>query len=97
MKVVGKNNILPEFFKPLLWSYDFSKIDLEKNKNTIILNAINYGDWKHWQWLARYYGAEEVRRVLQQRRASEIRARAGRLASVVFSIKGFNYAPRGIK
>ncbi len=94
---VGKHKVLPLFFKPLLWSYDFLKIDPEKHKETIIVNAINYGNLKHWRWLIENYGREEVRVILRKIPQSELRPGALRLASVMFSINDFSHASRGIK
>lgn len=91
------NKRLPTFFKPILWSYDFSKIDSVKNKKTIIVNAINYGDLRHWKWISRYYGKKEIQNDLKEISASEIRPRALKLASILFSVNTFNYAPRGVK
>jgi len=31
----------PSFFKPILWSYNFSDLDPIRNKKTIIVSAIN--------------------------------------------------------
>ena len=87
---------LPEFFKPILWSYNFPAIDSEKNKKVIIVNTINYGDLKHWRWLMQHYGEDTIKEILEQIPSSEIRPRALRLAAAIFSIKNFNYAPRGI-
>jgi uncharacterized protein DUF6922 len=42
-----QNSTLPETFRPLLWSYDFSRIDPLKHKKTIILQALNYGTLAH--------------------------------------------------
>ena len=86
---------LPVFFKPILWSYDFEKIDPDRNKKTIVVQAINYGDLKHWRWLAKTYGGNAVADILSKVPATEIKPRARRLASVLFSITNFNYAPRG--
>lgn len=95
--MTNNNKKLPIFFKPILWSYDFSKIDSAKNKKTIIVNTINYGDLKHWKWISKYYGKEEVQNELKKISASEIRPRALKLASILFSVNNFNYAPRGVK
>jgi hypothetical protein len=86
---------LPDYFKPILWSYDLDRLNLEKSKKTVIVNVINYGDLKHWSWLKENYGEEVVRKVLARIRASEIRPGARRLASIIFDISRFNYAPRG--
>lgn len=88
---------LPDFFKPLLWSYNFSQIDKEENKKTIIVNTINYGDLKHWKWITENYGKKEVVKVLSSVPLSELRPGARKLASVLFGIKEFNYERRSIK
>ena len=91
----GKKNKLPDFFEPILWSYDFQKIDPENSKKQIIVNAINYGSLRHWRWLAEHYGKKAVREVLESIPASELRPRSGELSRILFSVRKFNYAPRG--
>lgn len=88
---------LPKFFKPLMWSYDFNSLDLNKNKKTIILNTINYGDLNHWRWIIKYYGKNEVKKTLESVSAWELRNRVRKLASLIFSLQNLNYAPRGVK
>ncbi len=88
---------LPDFFKPIMWSYDFSKIDLNKDKKWIIVNVINYGDLRHWKWIMEHCGRKTIQEVLADVPISEIRPRVLKLASIIFSIKNFNYAPRGVK
>ena len=86
---------IPQNFRPLMWSYDFDRIDPEKHKTAIIIQAINYGTLREWRWLADAYGRETVREVLSTVPASAFRPRARRLASLVFGIDHFKYAPRG--
>lgn len=93
-KISNYHKQLPEFFRPLFWSYDFDSLDLEKNKKTIIVNSINYGDLKHWRWLKNYYGEKGLKETLAGLPATELKKRAGRLAELLFSFK-LNYAPRG--
>lgn len=88
---------LPKDFKHLLWSYDFSKIDLEKDAERIIINTINYGNWQHWQWLVGYYGPEKVKRIIENTPISEFRIRALKLISLLLNIKKMKYASRGLK
>jgi hypothetical protein len=95
VKYMYMNEKLPDYFKPILWSYDLDKLNLEKNKKTVIVSVINYGDLKHWRWLKENYGKKAVCEVLAKIRASEIRPGARRLASIIFGINQFNYAPRG--
>ena len=90
-------HLLPDFFKPLLWSYDFSVMDANKHQKTIIVNAINYGTLDHWRWLNKFYGQPVIKKILEQIPATEIRSRAWKLVSLMFSVKKPNYAPRGVK
>jgi len=88
---------LPEYFKPLFWSYSFNPIDSEKDKERIIINTINYGDWEHWQWIIKYYGKDRVKKLLTNIPASEFRKRALKLISLLLGIKEIKYASRGAK
>lgn len=92
----AKAKKLPNFFKPLLWSYDFSKIDVEKDKKFIVINSLNYGDLKHWSWLIRHYGRDAIREVIRRTPVTEFRSQVRPLISLVFGVTTFNYAPRGI-
>lgn len=88
---------LPDYFKIILWSYNFQSINAERDKKIIILNTINYGDLKHWRWIKKRYGQREIQRVLAGVSVSELRPRVFKLASIIFSLKNLNYAPRGAK
>lgn len=61
-KITNKNNKLPAFFKPLMWSYRFSRLNPEELKDRLIVNTINYGKWRHWQWLVNYYGKKKIKK-----------------------------------
>lgn len=88
---------LPLYFKPILWSYNFSEINPDKHKKIIIVHTINYGDLKHWRWIADYYGREDIKDSLSKITITEIRPRIRRLAALIFGVKNFNYAPRGTR
>ena len=95
--LLRKKKSLPPFFKPVLWSYDFSAVDPEKNKEVIIINSINYGDLQHWRWINQFYGQRAIRETLSRISAAELRPGARRLAAIIFSVKNWNDAPRGVK
>jgi len=88
---------LPQFFLPLLWAYNFSFIDLERDKKRIIINTINYGQWRHWQWIVNYYGEEGIKQFIENTPISEFRPRALKLVSILLGIKNFKYASRSDK
>ena len=88
---------LPKFFLPLLWAYDFSFIDLERDKQRIIVNTINYGQWKHWQWIVNYYGEKNIKQFIENTPISEFRLRALKLVSILLGIKNLKYISRSDK
>jgi len=85
---------IPDFFKPVLWSYDFSQLDYRRDKKTIIVQTLNYGRWPHWQWIAKSYGVSTVRRILKETPVSEFRPPALRLAKILFGVSVMPYASR---
>jgi len=88
---------LPESFKPLLWSYRFSEIDPRENKERIIINTINYGDWSHWQWIVRFYGKKELKKIIEDIPVSEFQKRALNLICLLLKIGKMKYETRGAK
>lgn len=80
---------LPESFRPLLWSYRFEDIDLEKHKEEIILNTINYGNMKHWHWIMKRYGKEKIRHILERCLVTEFNPESRNLAQLIFSVNHF--------
>ena len=89
--------VMPDYFRPILWSFDFFQINPDHDKKTIIVNSINYGNLKHWQWINEFYGKAFVRNVLMNTVPGEIRQHVKTLVSIIFNIKNFNNAPRGIR
>ena len=90
------NTQLPDYFRPVLWSYDFPKIDPDEDKETIIINSINYGDLRHWRWIASHYGKEETVEIIEKIPATAVRNRVMPLVSLLFGSVNWNYAPRGV-
>jgi hypothetical protein len=90
---------LPQSFKPLFWSYDFSKINPQKEKETVVIQTINYGDLDHWKWLNKYYGKNTITKILLKIPATSIKPRTRNLISLIFDInkERFNYASRSAK
>jgi len=90
----NKQNKLPLFFKPILWSYDFNSMDTKRDKKTIIINSINYGNLEHWRWVVKKYGKEQVKKIIREIPSTELRDRVIPLVSLLFSINKFNHAYR---
>ena len=85
--MADKNPKLPSYFKSVLWSYEFSGIDPDKHKRTIVVNTINHGMWKHWKWIFNYYGKEDLREFIKEIPKSEfIRKSAIKLFCLLLDI-----------
>ncbi len=54
---------IPASFKPYLWSYDFEKLDIERNKETIILNILYYGNFSDWKKLFQIYSEKQIKQI----------------------------------
>lgn len=94
MRKNNKNSKLSPFFKPLFWSYRFASIDPNRDKRRIIINTINYGKWKHWLWVIKYYGKKEVKKIIEETPKTEFREPALKLISLLLGIKKLKYASR---
>lgn len=53
-----------EQFRPAFWSYDLGEIDIRRDKEIIITQLLNYGDWAAVRWLYRTYGEAEIKKVV---------------------------------
>lgn len=88
------SNTLPSYFRPVFWSYEISRLRIDRDKRRIVIDTINYGGWRHWKWLFETYGKEVVGGIVQAAPATEFRPRALRLASLILAIKKSKYASR---
>lgn len=57
---------IPQSVKNTLWSYNIDKIDLQKNKDTIIFNVLNFGNLESAQWLQNVYSKNEIIDVIEE-------------------------------
>ncbi|MBI2888826.1 MAG: hypothetical protein HYY10_02795 [Candidatus Liptonbacteria bacterium] len=85
---------IPRFFEPILWSHNIRALDAERDKKTIVAQAINYGTLEHWRWLAARYGKDGVRRAIASFPKSALRPGALRLAALVFGHVTSRHASR---
>lgn len=93
----SKNKKLPRFFKPLFWWCDFSDIDPKKHRQIVIVQAVNYGQRRHWRWVIRHYKSEEIKHVVATLPVTTFRPQDLRRFAELTGIKKFNYAPRAVK
>jgi hypothetical protein len=63
--------MLANILKPFLWSYNWNKIDRDKNKKRIILNVLNFGSLQAVQDLFKTYSRDEVLSVFKSAKRTE--------------------------
>jgi len=56
---------IPKKMKWLFWSYNINSLNLKKDKDYIITQALNYGTWEDVQWLFRVYPEREIVKVIK--------------------------------
>lgn len=83
---------VPQSFRPLLWSLRWRDIDIDTDKEDIILNTVNDGSLEQWRWLIATYGRDTVREVLEKRLSTELHPESRNLAKVVFGIRNLAHA-----
>lgn len=57
---------IPKEMQWLFWSYPVEELDLEKDKEYIITQSLNYGTWEDLKWLFRVYSEKEIKKVLKR-------------------------------
>ncbi|MDP2946165.1 MAG: hypothetical protein Q8N61_01770 [bacterium] len=62
MKKIKK---IPASFQTALWSYDISKMDIEKDKKGVITQVLNYGTWDNLKLLFKIYSEKEIKKVIK--------------------------------
>ncbi len=62
MKKIKK---IPTSFQTALWSYDISRMDIEKDKKGIITQVLNYGTWDNLKLLFKIYPEKEIKKVVK--------------------------------
>lgn len=65
---MNEQNKLPKFLKSVLWSYELNKMDLKEDKEVIITQVLNYGDWKDLKWLYSVYTEGDIKEIVSHPR-----------------------------
>ncbi len=82
-----KKNKLPQFLQPFLWSYDLSRMDLEKHKRIIIKNILDFGTRQATDWLRENYTKEEIKEVIRKSVRTEWSKKSINLWSLIYNVQ----------
>jgi hypothetical protein len=55
---------LPEFLRSVLWSYDLSSLDKERDWRLIISQSLNYGNSEVIEWVKANYGGDKIKEIV---------------------------------
>jgi len=56
--------ILPKFLQSILWSYPVKSLDQDKDREYVIAQVLNYGDWPAIKWLRKTYHNEVLKNAI---------------------------------
>lgn len=70
---------LSQSVKNTLWSYDINQVNLQKDKNLIIFNVLNWGTEDAVIWLKNTYSGEDISNTIKESNSNN------------WSIKSLNY------
>lgn len=62
------NNKIPPKWQWLLWSYDIKSLDLKRDKEYIIAQVLNYGNWGDLKLLFKLYSKREIKNIIKNPR-----------------------------
>ncbi len=54
----------PRYISSCFWSYDVSTVDINKDKQFIVVQVLNYSDWRGVAWLFKFYSKSAIRKVV---------------------------------
>ena len=78
---------MPQFLQPFLWSYDLSQLDIEKHKNVIIKNILDFGTVEATDWLKKNYIKKEIREAIKLSIKSDWSKKSINLWSFIYNVK----------
>jgi len=84
---IKKQEKIPDFIRPFLWSYDVSKMNTKDNKERIVLNVLNYGSRGATDWLFSVYDKNEIKNVIENSLLGDWDKKSLNFWSFIYDIK----------
>jgi hypothetical protein len=78
---------IPDSVKATLWSFDTSKIDLNKDKDLIINHVLNFGTSKATDWLFSNYSKEDILPLIQNPKPGFWNKKSLNLWAIIFKVE----------
>lgn len=84
-------------FRPLLWSYDFDRVDPEKMKKTVVFQVLKYGSMAQWNWVRNKFGELAIRKILKDAPQGQFDEKNKNLISLYFNFNDWKTTQRSVK
>jgi len=78
---------IPQFLKPFLWSYDLSRLDIEKHKNIIIKNILDLGTVQATDWMKKNYTESDIKEAIRLSIRSDWSKKSINLWSFIYDVQ----------
>lgn len=82
-----KTKDIPQFLQPFLWSYDLSRLDIERHKNIIIKNILDFGTVQTTDWMKKNYSKNEIREAIKLSVRSDWSKKSINFWSFIYSVQ----------
>jgi hypothetical protein len=63
-----KRKKIPQSLISLFWPYNLEELDLKRDKELIVTQILNYGNWQDLKWLYSVYSEKDIKEVLSNPR-----------------------------
>lgn len=93
-KKIQRKQQLPASFKPLLWWLNWAALDVQRDREDIIVSTLNEGSVDQWRWIRETYGDSKIKAILKTRLVTEFHPESASLTRLVFGIKNLRNARR---
>jgi len=81
-----KRQQIPGFLQPFLWSYDLSRLDLDRHKDIIIKNILDFGTVQATDWLKEKYTSKEIRETIRNSYSSDWSKKSLNFWSLIYGV-----------
>jgi hypothetical protein len=87
-------NEIPKYVKSVLWSYDTKAMNIQDDKNRIIVNVLNFGNKQATDWLMKTYGKEVIKKSIENSLQGDWNRKSLNFWTLIFDIDKNNIRKR---
>ena len=77
--------MLPEFLKPIFWSWNFSELKKEEHKKTILRQIMEFGSLRDISWMFVNYKKKDLKEFLSTCRNGDLSKRSKNFWEIILN------------